>query len=146
MLEDERTHIRELGLRRILKARKTDWKSKIRHFELPKLNFKAEEYFDMIQWNYPLEPPATLNLSNEDIATLIASGSHFEIGKLPCHSQAVERHVRLVTEASLALCGTEARDGFIRSRIKSRNELPKFDTKVNFFGSCVEPKDEKKLS
>ena len=35
MLFDERSHIRELGLRRILKSRKTDWKGKIRQFYLP---------------------------------------------------------------------------------------------------------------
>ena len=56
MLGDERVHFRELGLRRILKARQTDWNGIIRHFELPKFNFKAEEYFEMIRWDEPLEP------------------------------------------------------------------------------------------
>lgn len=142
MVLDERSHIRELGLRRILKARKTDWKGKIRQFNLPNLNFEAEEYFEMIHWDNPLEPPATMNLSDEDIASMIRNGSEFEIKKLPCHSQAVERHVRLVTQASLVTCGAEARDGYIRSGIKSRKELPKFDTKVNYFGPHVESKIE----
>lgn len=82
----------------------------------------------------PWETPATLNLSDEDIKRLIERGSQFETGKLPCHSQAVERHVRSVAEASLATCGEEARDRFIHSRMKSQ-----FDTKMNFFGPCVEP-------
>ena len=71
MLFDERSHIRELGLRRILKSRKTDWKGKIRQFGLPNLNFHAEEYFDMINWDNPLEPPATMNLSDKGITNMI---------------------------------------------------------------------------
>lgn len=120
MLVDERRYIRELGLRRILKARKSNRKGQIRHNELPQLIFNAEEYFEMIRWDNPLETPATLNLSDQDITRLIKSGSHFELEKLPCHTQAVERHVRLVTTASLATCGAEARDGFMHSRIKSQ--------------------------
>ena len=67
----------------------------------------------MINWDNPLEPPATMNLSDEDITNMIKNGSQLEIEKLPCHSQAVERHVRLLTQASLATCGAEARDGYI---------------------------------
>ena len=55
----------------------------------------------MIHWDNPLEPPATmnLNLGDEDMASMIRNGSQFEIEKLPCHFQAVERHVRLLTQA-----------------------------------------------
>ena len=61
MLTDERKHIRELGLRRILKARtivklpkRTTKKRKstkttaIREFAIPKLNFEATDYVDLI--------------------------------------------------------------------------------------------------
>lgn len=58
-----------------------------------------------------------------------------EILQYPCHSQAVERCVKLVTEASLKVCGPEARDGFIRSRIASRQALPKFNTKSEFLSN-----------
>ena len=89
-----------------------------------------------------MEPPATLNLSDKEITRLIKSGLLFEIGKLPCHSQIVERHIRLAIEAyqmlSLITSGAEARDGFIRSRIKSRNDLPK----MNIFGPYVETEDD----
>ena len=81
-------------------------------------NFKAEEYFDRIYCNNPLEPPATMNLSDEDITNMIKNGSQLETEKLPCHSQVVERHVRLLTQASLAACRAESRDGYIRSGIK----------------------------
>ena len=87
MLFDERSHIRELGLRRILKSRKTVWKGKKkkRPFFLH-INFQAEEYFDMINWYNPLEPPATMNLSDEDITNMIKEGLQLETEKLPCHA------------------------------------------------------------
>ncbi|KAK4871690.1 hypothetical protein RN001_015814 [Aquatica leii] len=56
-----------------------------------------------------------------------------EILKFPCHTQAVERCIKLVTEASSLVCGAEARDGFIRARISSRTAMPKFNTKSEFF-------------
>ena len=52
-----------------------------------------------------------------------------KIDKFPCHTQSVERHVKLVTEAAAAVCRPEARDGFIRSKIKARGIMPKFETK-----------------
>ncbi|KAK4880965.1 hypothetical protein RN001_004284 [Aquatica leii] len=58
---------------------------------------------------------------------------NIRILKYPCHSQAVEQNVKLVTKASAAVCDNEARDGFIRSRITSRDALPKFYTKNEYF-------------
>ena len=41
---DERQHIRELGIRRILKTRETETtKSSVRQFQVPKLNFEAHD-------------------------------------------------------------------------------------------------------
>lgn len=88
-----------------------------------------------------MESLATMNLNDEDIANMIRNGSQFEKEKLPCHSRAVEKHVRLVTQASLVTCGAEARDGYIHSGIKLLKELPKFDTKANYFSYHVGSKD-----
>ena len=51
----------------------------------------------------------------------------------PCHTQAVERTIKLVTEAASLVIGQEARDGFMRQKIKSRKEIGRFDTKQEFF-------------
>ena len=67
MLFDKQSHIRELALRRLLKSRKTNWRGKIWQFDLPNLNFQAEEYFNTINWDNPLEPPVAMNLSDEYI-------------------------------------------------------------------------------
>ena len=92
----------------------------------------------MINWYNPLEPTSTMNLSDEDVTNMIKNSSQFETEKLPCHSQALERHVRLLIQASLAICGADARDKHIRHGIKSRKELPKFDIEVNYSGRNVE--------
>ena len=56
----------------------------------------------------------------------------FQPPKYKCHTQAVERAVKLVTEAASSVVGEEARDGFIRQRINSRKEVGRFNTKVKF--------------
>ena len=46
VITDHRSHIRELGLRRVMKARAAQPNAKIRKFEIPaNLNFDAVEYF-----------------------------------------------------------------------------------------------------
>ncbi|KAJ8884410.1 hypothetical protein PR048_016267 [Dryococelus australis] len=101
------------------------------------MNLKSNEYNQFIRWNNPLKLPAALKLSEEDIRSFIRCSAQFEIGRSPCHSQVVERRVRLVRDASLATCGAEVRNGSIHNRMKSRNELPNFDTKMNLFGARV---------
>ena len=84
----------------------------------------------MIDWQtiQVTEPPATKKISTEDITSLINTK---ELPKLipdfPCHTQAVERLIKLVTEASTSVVGNEARDGYIRNRIQGRKKLPKFE-------------------
>ncbi|GBM65795.1 hypothetical protein AVEN_196104-1 [Araneus ventricosus] len=51
------------------------------------------------------------------------------IFKSPCYSESVERCIKLVTKASAEVCGSDARDEFIRSRIASRIALPKLEIK-----------------
>ena len=46
--------------------------------------------------------------------------------------QAVERGVKLVTEASTLVCGQNSRDSFIRSKTESRQKMPSFETKQEF--------------
>ncbi|GBL81875.1 hypothetical protein AVEN_50478-1 [Araneus ventricosus] len=75
MLVDAREHIRELGHRRILKARQIVPKKKtVRNFVPPKLNFQASDYIE-INWNScVVYPPLVLrDLSEDDIKSLINS-------------------------------------------------------------------------
>ena len=65
------------------------------------------------------EPSLTRSISDNEINHLISSKEK-NFPHLPCHTQAVERCVKLATEASSLVCGQNSRDGFICSKIKSR--------------------------
>ncbi|GLV46148.1 hypothetical protein CBL_02864 [Carabus blaptoides fortunei] len=135
MLGDTRLHIRKLALRHILKCR-SQKSATLRKFKLPKINFNATDYIELIEWHTTniTEPPITKKFSDHLLKTIVGSvPEEIEILKCPCHSQAVERDVKLVTEASTLVCGAEARDGFIRARISSRTVMPNFNTKSEFF-------------
>ena len=135
MISDERQDIRELGLRRILKAR-LEKSFTLRQFKIPKLNFDAGEYFDLIDWQDTTvrEPSLTASVSEADIRLFVTThgDSTVEFDRYPCHTQSVERCVKIVTEASLALCGQPARDGFIRSRLEARSIMPVLNTKSEY--------------
>lgn len=62
MIEDDNKLIRQLGLRRIVKARQIDAKRKtVRTITPPKINFDAQEYPDIVNWmNCDLSSPPLL--------------------------------------------------------------------------------------
>ena len=66
MIHDENEYIRELGWRRILKARRSA-SDLVRVFKVPALNFSAQSYFDMVDWQSLdlTEPPLTKNIETE---------------------------------------------------------------------------------
>lgn len=136
MMNDDRSHIRELAWRRTKRAREQRKGQSIRIFKIPVLNFDAKDYTDIINWHDMniTEPPLTYNLSDKDIDDLIESKQKKVFANLPCHTQAVERVVKLVTKASSSVCGIKNRDGLIRARIESRKKMPTFESKAEF---CV---------
>ncbi|GBN06262.1 hypothetical protein AVEN_155972-1 [Araneus ventricosus] len=138
MIVDKRDQIRELGFRIIIKARKLASKRKsIRSFQPPKINLLATDYVEMIHWNtITLSPPHLLRrFMNQDISSKVRSGgtaAEWNFDKFPCHTQAVERYVKLVTEASQKVVGSNSRDGFIRTTLLSRSSMPSFLSKSYF--------------
>ena len=136
MLTDEWKQIRELGLRRILKARIKFDHQKIRTFTIPPLNFDANDYIGLITWQNcnVTEPPLTHEASSEDLELMVKAKDAplVEFPQFLCHTQAVKRCIKLVTETSAAVCGTVARDGLIRARLASRKIIPCFNTKSEF--------------
>lgn len=140
MITDQRLHIRELGLRRILKVRtQTNAPTALRRFVVPQLDFDANDYVELINWQDVeiTEPPLTVSISDDAIKLFVANGSApvVDFPRFPCHTQAVERCVKLVTESSANVCSAEARDGFIRTRVAARATMPCFNTKADY---CVQ--------
>ena len=136
MLADERKHIRELACRRVLAARKEAASpSAIRQFRVPKLNFGAENYIDLVDWITveKYDPPVLKNITDSQLQAYVDSGSVIQnLPTFPCHTQSVERAIKLVTEASAAVCGQGRRDGFIRARVESRKMYKSFQSKSSY--------------
>ena len=119
LITDENVVIRKLGWKRIKKARDqiTSFGRKtrgVRCFEIPKI-FSARSYHESIDWSvwqndedgnesemviYPF-PPILRALSPYEINEWATEQAppKYPLPDLPCHSQAVERHIRLVSEA-----------------------------------------------
>ena len=107
--------------------------STVRQFDVPKINFKATTYPNLINWKKTAftEPPMTLALSDDELRGLVEKP--LLVPFYPCHTQAVERAIKLVTEAAGSVVGAKSRDGYIRQKIKSRKEVCLKGSKQNFF-------------
>ena len=92
-------------------------------YVIPKINFEAWEYPDLIDWESEKlsEHPLSMSLTDEQLTAI--KGSPLRVPDYPCHSQAVERAVCLVSETSASVIGQDARDGFIRQRILVSNRI-----------------------
>lgn len=64
MLSDDRPHVRELALSRIniIRVNSEKAQSEVCIFAVPVINFTANEYFEMVNWNGPgITAPLVLN-------------------------------------------------------------------------------------
>lgn len=138
MISDPDADKRQLGWRRILKARTTLRRTNaVREFSVPlEIRLDAPSYVEVIDWsNCKLtEPPLTKHISTEVLRENIRSSAfaNEDLKDFPCHTQSVERMVKLVTEAASAVCGPEERHKFVFATLKSRKQMPKFDTKSSY--------------
>lgn len=134
MLKDNRQAIRRLGLKRILRAREDEIPH--RKFQIPDILLQAKSYEELIDWQTTprLEPVLTKHISTAQILAWISSPSDIvvDIQPFPCHNQAVERLVKIVTESATKVYGHERRDGYIRVLQERRTLMPQFDTKSQF--------------
>ena len=130
MLADSSRCKREKAINEIIKARKGTQKlNTVRQFKVPFLNYDATDYDEVIMWdaNEVTEPPLTMKLTDSEILNIIEVP--LPVPKYPNHFQAVERIIKLVTEASGAVCGFDSRDGYIRSGMYSRQITPHLHSK-----------------
>ena len=110
----------------------------MRQFKEPKLRFDAHEVglYDFFDWqnSHITEPPLMTDISEDQLKLFVTSGEPpiADFPKLPRHTQAVERCVKLVTESSSVVCGAKSQDGFIRSQLESRLINPMFNTKSDY--------------
>ena len=134
MITDERPTIRELAWRRIKKSRENKSSQKVREFKIPELKFDCNDYQDIISWQSinVTEPPATMAISDSELDNYISAKHLFEADKYPLHTQAVERAIKVVSEASSRVCGQTTREGFITARLASRERVSIFESKKDY--------------
>ena len=108
-------------------------KASIRKFVVPKINMNAKNYPDLFDWSMTKfsEPPLTTHLSDDEIKEFL--NAPFSPPDIPCHTQAVERGIRVITEAASSVIGQDSRDGFIRQKLKSRKDVGSCDSKKDFY-------------
>ncbi|KAK0066832.1 hypothetical protein Bpfe_003567 [Biomphalaria pfeifferi] len=91
MLTDEKSEIRELALRRIMKSRKQKRTSSVRSFCVPLINFEATSYIDMIDWQKtPItEPAIVMDIDDDTFLTMIREEDtlRLDFARYPCHTQ-----------------------------------------------------------
>ena len=104
----------------------------VRPYLLPEVNMGAEDITQLIDWQAELvtEPPLTADLS--DAALLEIMQTPLQVDHYPVHTVAVERAVKVVTEASRAVVGEEQRHGFICSRLRHRQQVTTVISKQSF--------------
>lgn len=101
--------------------------SSVRLRKTPNINFESSNLLDLIDWEVKYEPPPTCQLTTSEVKKLI--DFPMEVPDWPCHTQSIERVVKMVTESSAKYFTHEKRDGGIRVQVFSRRLMAKNRTK-----------------
>ena len=103
---------------------------------MPEIRLQATSYEELIDWQTTprLEPVLTKHISTAQISAWHSSATDVgvDIQPFPCHNQAVERLVKIVTESASKVYGHVTRDGYIRVLQERRKLMPRFDTRSEF--------------
>ena len=86
----------------------------------------------MIDWKKTeiTEPPLTLHLTGAQLKDI--ENHPLSVRPFPIHIQSMERAIKEVTNAFAKVFGYEARDGFIKAKIASRDVMPKMESKQDY--------------
>ena len=135
MVADQDQQVRAQAVQMIQRWRQQPRGLEVREFKIPQVNFAASDLAELIEFSTALitEPPLTMGLSDAAIEAI--QNTPLEVGAYPVHTVAVERAVKVVTEAASAVIGEEARHGFICSRLRHRQHLPEVISKFSFVKS-----------
>ena len=105
---------------------------KIRKFQIPLLEWDAEAWCDVIDWSKVkvFEPEILSRLSIDTFEGACDEPLCFP--RFPCHSQSVERAVKLVTEAASKVCGGDKRHSHSVSVLAARKARTPFKSKKHY--------------
>ncbi|KAK3922336.1 Methylsterol monooxygenase 1-3 [Frankliniella fusca] len=98
MVTDARKDVRELAVERIVEARQRSPGRRIRSFVVPRINFDAQEYSQLVFWDsVTVTPPPLLSAHSDDDLRAAAAAGPLEVPPLPCHTQG-SREARFLSE------------------------------------------------
>ena len=105
---------------------------RIRNFKLSLIADREASLGNMLRANEPLlEPLLIREMAQADLHSA-ARRAPMRCPN-PCHSQGMERTVRVVSDAAQHVCGADRRDGVIREQQRSRQEMPRPHSRKDFF-------------
>lgn len=147
MVNDDNVAVRREGWLKIIYARRNELNNGIiRPFQIPEINFDCSGYTEMIDLDsVVLTAPPLLRSIQVDLDSLNEFAASkvvdlcldMDLSKTPCHTQAVERCIKVVTEASISVTEESQRIGWIVNNLKSRKTSKKFDSKKDFHANTV---------
>ena len=133
MLPDSRPDIRSQAIEKILDIRKKFSARDFRKFIKPSnINFQANDYYELIGKDNWLESILTDEYLSEYLESVLDSSEPFSFPKFPCHTQSVERHLRLVSETFSMIADQKLRDSRINITLAKRELMPKFIIRKDF--------------
>ena len=93
---------------------------------------KLKFFYKMVNTNWAEinEPPAIKHTRDENLAKIRQTSLKLQH---PCHNQAVERHIKVIIEASAAVSTFKRRNGLIRQKLKSQKLIKNINSKCDYF-------------
>lgn len=139
MITDHNKEIRRQGYLKIANIRAkytTNNIVNLRIFKKPdekELNLNCAEYTTLINLdnNNVYEPPCVMHFSEDEIVYYMNSNEIIDLQRVPCHTQAVERHVQIVASTAKNVL-EQNRLAYILNIKYSRDMCPNIDTKGQY--------------
>ena len=102
-----------------------------RTFNLPKPNYDAVSYANMIIWEdaQKTEPPLLKDYDDERLQQLQKSPLQLDISS---NTQFVERQIRVVTQKGTLAADPKVRDGLAKATLGSYKKMPRYKSKADF--------------
>ena len=122
----------QMSRNKLMKRPKARVLKGLRKFQVPPLDWDAEVWWEMINWDNVTvaEPELLRRIFLVEFEKVEFSPMSFPM--FSCHSQTVERCVKLVTEASSKVCGQENRHKRILTVMANRAARKPFESKNQY--------------
>jgi len=133
MLMDDEPNIRKNAVDKV-KFCRINSSATLRSFKVPQVNFFASSYLELSDMSNSVvsEPPIVRHIQTDHLENLWCDLKFQKQFGFPCHNQAVERHVKITSEAASSVIGNQRRDGYILAKLDSIQTMPSFDSKQNW--------------